>query len=109
MKIRDKQFKEFEKRSEATFRLSARVKMQEFWPQKCELMGEAALAARVDEDIDIARFWGITDDGEILRYVNLQFAVMESHPRLDEETWAAVILVDGGIPRDHTGGWLGKI
>jgi len=97
MIIRKDQYSEFAKHSEAEFRLKARKNMQEFWPQKCDLLGDAALTARVNQDIEAARSWGIDDDGEILRYLNLQFAVIESHPRLDEETWAMEILSSGGM------------
>ena len=71
--------------------------LKEFWPEKCEEIGEEAVRESIHDAIDTARELGIINEYDVARYIDL---IYEFDWPADEEPdtpWAEEILNDAEL------------
>ena len=95
--IRNEQMDALSEHMEEGFVNRVVTHLKEFWPEKCEEMGEEAGRESIHEAIDIAREFGIINEYDVARYIDL---IYEFDWPADEEPdtlWAEEILNDAEL------------
>jgi hypothetical protein len=68
------------------------------FPGQCRRRGEASLRASVRAGIAAGRSYGLTDDYDVSRYVDLMFLWSDDFDTSPRTAWAQSILSDEGLP-----------
>ncbi|OGP79419.1 MAG: hypothetical protein A2V86_01755 [Deltaproteobacteria bacterium RBG_16_49_23] len=95
--IRNEQMDAFSGRMAESFVNSVDAHLKEFWPEKYEEMGEEAVRESIHEAMDTAREFGIINEYDMARYIDL---IYEFDWPADEEPdtpWAEEILRDSEL------------
>jgi len=95
--IRNEQMDALSRHMEESFVNRMIAHLKEFWPEKCEEMGEEAVRESIHEAMDIAREFGIINEYDVARYIDL---IYEFDWPADEEPdtpWAEEILNDAEL------------
>jgi hypothetical protein len=71
--------------------------LKEFWPEKCEEMGEEVVRESIHEAIDIAREFGITHEYDVARYIDLVYEFDWPADEKPDTPWAEEILNDAEL------------
>jgi hypothetical protein len=76
-------------------RMVAHVK--EFWPEKCEELGEEAVRESIRDAMDIAREFGIINEYDVGRYIDLIYEFEWPADEGPDTPWAEDILNDADL------------
>jgi hypothetical protein len=71
--------------------------LKEFWPEKCEEMGEEALCESIRAAMDIAREFGIINEYDMARYIDLIYEFDWPADEQPDTPWAEEILNDAEL------------
>lgn len=82
----------FEREAAEEFIVKAEEALEEDWPEECEALGEEGLRRRVKTGFVKARRYGITEENDILRFLNLQFVWSEDFDTSPSTPWAGSVL-----------------
>lgn len=72
--------------------------LRKHWPEECAALGEAAARERIESAVVRARRYGVVKEYDVLRFVNMTFALHEDFDTDERYPWAAAFLNDPGIP-----------
>lgn len=81
-------------------RFEARLcaELSRHWPEACRALGDEGLRDRVHEGVERARVHGLTTQRDVLRFLNVMFALGPGFDTDARYPWAAAILGSPGIP-----------
>ena len=103
--IRNEQIDAFSGHMEVTFINRVVAHLKEFWPEKCGEMGEEAVRESIHEAMDIARKFGIINEYDVARYIDLIFEFDWPADEKPDTPWAEEILndaeLDGTVKMDR--------
>jgi hypothetical protein len=68
------------------------------WPDACRALGDPGLRGRVHEGVERARAHGLTTQRDVLRFLNVMFALGPTFDTDARHPWAAAILGAPGVP-----------
>jgi len=103
--IRKEQFEALSKYMEESFVSRLVAHLKEFWPEKCQEVGEEAICKSIHNGIDFARKFGITMEYDVARYIDLMYEFGWSVDEKAPDPWAQQILtnmeLDGSTKMDR--------
>ena len=95
--IREQQLEVLSRAMRRHFEDLAVAHLQSALPDRCEAMGAAAVRASVMKAMQAARMYGLVEEYDILRYLNLMYVLGLEFDRDSRFPWAADILSDSQL------------
>ena len=92
--IRDDQMRVLARHAQERFAVRAVAHLKRVLPEECAAMGEPAVRNSVDMAIRKAESYGIEEELDVLRYLNLMYALGFDFDTDPETAWAAEVLQD---------------
>ena len=71
--------------------------LRKHWPVECAALGPTALLQRVRLGIECARRYGLREQQDLARYLNLMFLLGDNFDTDPRYPWAAAFLNDRGV------------
>lgn len=98
LKIRAEQLAVFDALANDAFERKAMELLREHWPEESGLLGEQKLRERITAGRQRVGEYGITADRDVLRFLNVTFALGPEFDRDPRYPWAAVYLNEPTFP-----------
>ncbi|HEX8695895.1 MAG TPA: hypothetical protein VF746_25995 [Longimicrobium sp.] len=95
--IRDEQLRVLGEAARERFVRGALEKLRKHWPGAFRELGEAAARARVERAVAEAEGFGIRAEADVLRFVNLAFALGDGFAADPRRPWARALLADTAL------------
>ena len=106
LRIRDAQMKVFAGVYENGFRLRAAAWLRETFPDQCAEFGDGEIRAIVETALEHASRHRIAREVDILRWLNLMFALGFDFDTNPDLPWVREVLEDTGVHPDAVAPWL---
>jgi hypothetical protein len=107
--IRREQMQGFHEAGERKFIDEAIRLMRELWPNKCASFSEMELIDLIQNRVAEAHLYGISDDQQIFRYLNILFMLGKEFPNEKDHPWAMEVLNSNDLSSEQKVGRLWSV
>jgi hypothetical protein len=71
--------------------------LRQFFPQRCQELGEAGTRQSIRHGVERAEAYGLTAERDVTKYVDVMFVYGQDFDQDPSQRWAQVILTDGSL------------
>ena len=97
LRVRPEQWEVFARRAREDFKRRLAAHLVEHWPERCSQLGRDGVGASIDTALERGAHHGIEHEYDILRYLNLMYALGFDLDSGTRYPWAQRILADRSL------------